>query len=211
MHDIYGDPPKDLGLIDLSPVEMMAWLYLPITLPGLWSKQVPQNLLQFMPIIQAVCDDIGEAAYVESYIYITAKTLWVTPDSPGNRPGWHSDGFMTDDLNYVWSDRNPTLFWVSPDPIRLTQDHEVSMQEMEAEVSRTGDLRTYPDKHLLKLDQSCIHRVADVPEAGMRTFVKVSVSKHLYSQVGNSINHNLDYPRPSIARGQERNCPAATS
>ena len=27
---IYGAPPVDLGLIDLSPVEMMFWLYCPI-------------------------------------------------------------------------------------------------------------------------------------------------------------------------------------
>ena len=36
---IYGAPPIDLGFINLSPEEMMFWLYCPIKLPGLERRE----------------------------------------------------------------------------------------------------------------------------------------------------------------------------
>jgi len=145
----------------------------------------------------------------ESYVYITAKRLWVTPDSPGNRPGWHSDGFMTEDVNYVWSDCNGTVFWEPDALVSLTQDHLVSMQEMET-LAKRGPLVTYPDKMLLRLDERVIHRVADFDKACMRTFVKISVSTHQYRLKGNSINHKLKLNWTYLDRQEERNAPEVT-
>lgn len=208
MRTDYGTLPDDLGLIDLNPVEMMAWLYCPISLAGSIIVKVPPNLNQYNDIFCAVLDDLGVDVWRDKYIYVTAKTLFVTPESPGNRPGWHSDGFMTDDLNYIWSDRNPTLFWEAPRPTAITQNHVQAMEAMTYWADHLGRKVTFPDRHLLRLDERHIHRVGDITEAGMRTFVKVSVSDHLYAHVGNSINHDLDYPRPSVVRSVERNCPA---
>jgi hypothetical protein len=207
MDKIYGAPPVDLGLIDLSPVEMMAWLYCPIKIAKSQMLYIPENLRQFHPIINAVVDDLYQmdGLYYVSYIYITAKTLWVTADNPGNRPGWHSDGFMTDDLNYVWSDRNGTLFWEPAERVSFTQDHTASLKEME--ICESGPHKIYPDKHLLRLDQSVMHRVADVKQAGMRSFVKVSVSQHVYNLAGNSINHKIGPLGTYVARTAERNPP----
>ena len=39
---IYGALPKDLGLIDLSPVEMMFWMYCPISTPELRDQATGQ-------------------------------------------------------------------------------------------------------------------------------------------------------------------------
>jgi hypothetical protein len=203
----YGTLPKDLGLVDINPTEMMCWLYCPISVPGSLEVVLPQNLAQFADIVLPVLDDIGPTG-VEKYVYITAKTLFVTPDNSGNRPGWHSDGFMTDDINYVWSDSNPTVFWKAEQPVNITQHHTESMKEMTQLADTTGQLCVYADKHLLKLDQRHIHKVAERTTSGMRTFVKISVSKHLYAHVGNSINHDLDFPAPTIQRSMERNCPA---
>jgi hypothetical protein len=209
MSDIYGAPPVDLGLIDLSPVEMMAWLYCPIKLPGSYEATIPANLEQFYPIVNRVFTDLAniDGALFVSYVYITAKTLWVTADNPGNRPGWHSDGFMTDDLNYVWSDRNGTLFWEPAEKVAFVQDHNASLKEME--LCEAGPHKVYPDKHLLRLDQTVMHRVADVMTAGMRTFVKVSVSRHKYNLAGNSINHAFGPLGDYAPRSAERNHPAS--
>jgi len=205
---IYGAPPVDLGLVDLSPVEMMAWLYCPIKLPGSYEATVPDNLKQFYPIINRVFNDLAniDGALFVSYVYITAKTLWVTPDNPGNRPGWHSDGFMTDDLNYIWSDRNGTLFWEPCERVAFSQDHLASLAEMER--CELGPHKVYPDKHLLRLDQTVMHRVADVKTAGMRTFVKVSVSTQKYNLAGNSINHAFGPLGDYAPRSVERNHPS---
>lgn len=204
---IYGAAPKDLGLVDLSPCEWMAWLYLPIKLANSPHESIPPNLQQFMPLINAARKDAGYDRWFENYVYITAKTLFVNAANPGNRPGWHSDGFMTDDLNYIWSDANPTVFWVRDELIRFTADHAASLHEMANCEFDTANHRTYPVKHLLRLDQTVMHKVADNVTAGMRTFVKISVSKHKYALKGNSINHEIAADWQYGERSEERNAP----
>src|SRR3546814_8254778 len=98
---------------------------------------------------------------------------------------------MTDDLNFIWSSCNGTLFWEPEERVVFSQDHHASLAEMEAAAEPDVEHhRTYRDKHLLLLDQGVIHRVADVKTPGMRTFVKVSISRHKYNLVGNSINQD---------------------
>lgn len=206
---IYGNLPRDLGLVNLSPDEMMAWLYCPIKRPGAIIVTIPENLTQYMPIINAVVSDIDPDTWTDSYVYITAKTLFVSPENPGNRPGWHSDGFLTDDLNYIWADANPTVFWYpETGKASFAADHQLSIPEMDGlcEHDTAGHV-TYPLKHLLKLDQTVLHKVAPVTTPGMRTFVKVSVSKHVYALKGNSINHRLKLRAAYGTRAVERNCP----
>lgn len=204
---IYGALPFNLGVVDISPVEQMAWLYCPVKVPGQNIVTMPPNLWQFMPIINAVIDDVvsmNADIWTDSYVYITAKRLWATSQSPGNRPGWHSDGFLTDDLNYVWSDGNPTVFWTGK-RVAFTANHETSMAEMEAvcEFDAFGHVQ-YADKTLLRLDQTVLHKVGPVKKEGFRSFVKVSVSRDIYALEGNSINHALPisdkYGRRTVAR-----------
>lgn len=213
MPKLYGNPPIDLGLIDLHPEEMMFWLYCPIKVP-LRSVVIPANLRQFSPIVDAVrshCmgDESDAHRWGASYVYITAKTLFVTADNPGNRPGWHSDGFMTDDLNFIWYDGNPTLFWEPYRLVNFSEDDQLSLSEMEAIASKHSQFhRTYPNKRLLRLDETVIHRVADVTKPGVRTFVKISISRDRYNLVGNSINHDLNLGWDYVGRSDERNQPA---
>jgi hypothetical protein len=204
---IYGAAPVDLGLVDLSPTEMMFWLYCPIKLPGMQSVSVPDNLANYRPIWERARLDCGDR-WGESYAYITAKTLWVTPENPGNRPGWHSDGFLTDDLNYIWSDTNPTIFWEPDQRYRFSADHLVSLSQMGALAeSDVSSHVTYPIKHMLRLDQAVLHKVNTGIKAGLRTFVKISVSRHRYALRGNSINHELASGWTYANRHEERNCP----
>lgn len=207
---IYGALPVDLGLIDLSPSEMMFWLYCPIKLPGMQSVSVPDNLMQYRPIWEEARSDCADR-WGDSYAYITAKTLWATPENPGNRPGWHSDGFMTDDLNYIWCDANPTVFFFNGHRHAFTADHNVSLAEMEelceGQSAAAFDHRTYPVKHLLRLDQTVLHKVATEICAGVRTFIKISVSRHRYALRGNSINHEIAPNWAYADRQAERNCP----
>jgi hypothetical protein len=209
----YGNPPRDLGLIDLSPTEMMFWMYCPIAVP-FGCLRLPDNLQQFEPIVDAAMADVSDTMY---HVYITAKTLWVSGGYIGNRPGWHTDGFGCDDpdmwdLNYIWSDRAPTEFLIADprDPIRLSTDCERSMEQMEFEAKRQSNhIETFPDKHLLRLDPSVIHRSPVDFEPGMRTFVKISFSHDEYNLEGNSINHDLLASHwPTVARGAERNHPS---
>src|SRR3546814_16127236 len=91
MDKIYGGRPFNLGRIKLDPKEMMFWLYCPIKLPrrptdkrAELALSYPANLAQFEPIVDRAIRSL-EMDLDDRYIYLTAKTLWVTADNPGNR------------------------------------------------------------------------------------------------------------------------------
>jgi hypothetical protein len=198
---IYGDLPEDLSLIDLSPTEMMFWMYCPVVTPT--GAYLPENLSQFRPILRA-CFEREGLPIQDKYVYLTAKTLWVSGDYIGNRPGWHSDGFGTDDVNYIWYDRAPTEFYQGR--LILPTQCDDAMKRMEdAANERRWAWQTFPDKHLLRLTPSVIHRSPVSFEPGMRTFVKVSISRDQYNLEGNSVNHGLPSAWQAVPRKLERN------
>lgn len=204
---IYGQRPRDLGRIGINPEEMMCWLYCPIKLPGMQSVSAPDNLRQFRWIWEEARKDCADR-WDDSCVYVTAKTLWVTPENPGNRPGWHSDGFLTDDLNYIWADRAPTVFYNDWKLHAFTADHTESLAEMDDLCeNRVSAHHWYPDKHLLRLDETVLHKTPSNFAPGMRTFVKISVSQHRYALRGNSINWAFGLLGEYGERGEERNCP----
>jgi len=203
--ELYGLNPINCGVVDLDVTEFMFWLYCPIKAP--WGNfHYPDQLKQFAPLVEKTLGCV----YQKDYVYITAKRLYVTPENRGNRPGWHSDGFMSTDLNFVWSDANPTLFWEPDNLVHIEQDHTKSLLQMEqlAETDKQH-WKTYPNKSLLGLDQYVIHRVADIEEAGMRTFVKISISEDKYDLEGNSKNEPITKEWKYVKRNQERNAPAS--
>jgi hypothetical protein len=201
---IYGALPEDLGLVNISPTEMMFWMYCPIQTPG-ERLTLPPNLTQFHPVIaEAYVREGVEIA--GKYVYLTAKTLWVSGDHIGTRPGWHADGFGTDDVNYIWYDRAPTEF--IEDSFPLPGDCADAMAFMEMRAAYRPKV-TYPAKHVLRLTPEVIHRPPVNFEPGMRSFVKVSVSRSRYNLEGNSINHGLRDFGPTVPRKAERNHPSA--
>jgi len=205
---IYGALPIELGEVDISPVEMMFWMYCPISTPGMGvSVELPDNLAQFAPIIHRIREYDWDH-WADNYVYLTAKTLWVSGDNIGNRPGWHSDGFGTSDVNYIWYDRAPTEFL--RDEFQLPPTCADAMAIMEKRALLVGDIRTYPDKELLRLDPRVIHRSPVNFAPGMRTFVKVSLSADRYNLAGNSVNHRLGESWPTVPRQPERNHTHAT-
>lgn len=44
------------------------------------------------------------------------------PNCSFNRMGYHSDGFLTDDINYIWCDNNPTIFNISAFNLTLDEN-----------------------------------------------------------------------------------------
>lgn len=213
---IAGNRPKDLGLIDISPSEMLFWMYLPISVPGSSTYRLPENLYQFGEIVSAV-KEAEPTAFHERYVYLTAKTLWVVGEYIGNRPGWHIDGYGTDDLNFIWADRAPTQFLFQQSHWILSDDCDESLRQMEkigryAEAFGHVGLQTFPDKHLLRLDNTVMHRSPVGFEPGMRSFAKVSLSHAQYNLKGNSVNPLLPETKwPLVDRQETRNHPAKES
>lgn len=207
----YGDLPCNIGIIEVETDEMFFYQYLPIKLPGMVNPVHEDRLKCFDQIIGKVCCDfIGEYglnAYMDSYTYLTAKRLFQTTICGFNRPGYHSDGFLTNDINYIWCDSQPTVFNTSN--FNITKDDTVSLIEMETQALSENEF-CFPVKSVLRLNQFNIHKVATNVQPGIRTFLKISFSGDRYDLKGNSHNYLLDYNWEMKDRKIERNIPQST-
>jgi hypothetical protein len=196
-----GSAPRVLGEYRIDCPELMFYQYLPIVMPEISQDvRVPDSLRCFMPIINEALWFRGK----DQYMYLTAKKMFVGPDNAANRPGWHIDGFGTDDFNFIWADSSPTEFCVQQ--FVLSEGHGASLRQMD-EQARVENITTYPDGSLLMLDQTVVHRVAAVGDCGYRTFAKISISSDRYNLRGNARNWLFDYDWPLFERSTERNHP----
>jgi hypothetical protein len=204
----YGSKPKDLGVIEIDCPEMLFYQYLPIKLIGQTEPIIEERLKCFEPLIGACCCDFvadyGLSRYMDSFVYLTVKRLYQGKGYSFNRKGYHSDGFLTDDINYLWSNSLPTVFNFGK--FDLSLDDDTSMAEMEQQAKKENEF-TYPQGSLLRLDQFVIHKVSDKEIEGMRTFAKVSFSKDKYDLKGNAKNYLLDYDWEMRERQNKRNIP----
>ncbi len=208
---IYGEAPKNLGQFDFDTSEMMFWLYCPIKLPN-GRRCLPDNLKKFDKFVQYCIEDLinefGIDRWENSYVYLSAKSMHVSKEAQGNRLGWHSDGFLTNDLNYIWCDLNPTVFFESDERLKLPADHTQSARVMDIALEEFPEHhKRYPTKTLLRLDQTVLHKVEPNAQSGVRTFLKLSISDKPYALKGNSINHGLHTGFDYQDRQPERNCP----
>ncbi|WP_162941589.1 hypothetical protein [Desertimonas flava] len=207
----YGQPPVDVGPVAVEFVELMHWMYLPVKMAGTYGFRYPDNVRFLEPLVDAAThdffgcyDDGGLRAVRDHYVYLTCRRGWATPDNPINRPGWHTDGFGTDDINYVWCDRWGTR-WAVHDFDDISGDHIESMHQFETQARTTGAAE--PGR-LYRLDQYVVHATPIIPDdGGWRSFVKVSFSTARYDLAGNSHNHLFDYDWTMRDRDDVRNDP----
>lgn len=206
----YGEPPDIVGVFDLDEwSEYMHYLYLPVVLPGhRQTVRLPHRLAFAFPVIITAMMDAGIDD--ESYVYLTARRGYATPDNPLNRPGWHCDGFGTDDVNYTWSDRWGTR-WADMEDLfeDISTDHLRSMEQFAEQVDVRFVREMKPGK-LFRLSPFVVHTTPEIPPpGGMRSFLKVSISRHRYNLIGNSRNHLFDYDWEFFPRDVARNDPAS--
>ena len=198
---MYGGAPDVVGEICIPDCELTYTLYMPVRLAGQSQVAIPRHLDGYGALVNAALDYEGVAGDGR-FVYLTVKRLWVEPGCVGGRPGWHTDGFGTTDVNYIWADADPTEFCVQP--FELSDDHEISMRQME-EQARPENYRTYGEINLLRLDCRHVHRCPVNPSAGYRTFARVSFSDDRYDMIGNAHNYGLDYNWIMYPRGSVRN------
>lgn len=205
---MYGNLPVLIGNFDINCKEMMFYQDMLIKPKNQHTSYRIENRLEcFNALISwAACDfaKTFKDRYYHNYIYLSAKHLFQPENQSFNRPGWHSDGFGSDDINYIWSNKFPTVFNTSK--FNLSNDDKKSMQEMEEQALPENDI-VYPEGSLLRLDQYNIHRVATNTPASMRTFVKVTFSKNKFNLLGNTHNYELDYNWEMKPRSLDRNIP----
>lgn len=204
---IYGQAPEVIGEFVTPNCELMFVLYMPIRLAGQTQVCIPDHLQDYSPLVEAALDREGQEGDGR-YVYLTVKSLFVQPGCVGGRLGWHTDGFGTSDVNYIWADKDPTEFCIQP--FQLSDDHEVSMRQME-EQARPENIRTYGECQIIRVDARHVHRCPIAPTPGYRTFARVSFSDDKYDMIGNARNYGLDYNWVMHPRGTARNDVSARS
>lgn len=192
--------PYDICKLELKPTEFCFVQYLPIKMAGQDSVRIPQNLLWVDKMFKKV--ECYAPPLKGDYVYLTVKYGWHSNTSPQNRRGWHIDGFGTDDDNYIWYDSHPTECAIGN--FDISKDHCESMKQMAEQVEQ---IKEFPNKHVIYLGNTDVHRVSEKPFEGIRAFVKLSVSRHKYALEGNAHNYLFDYAWEMQPRKQERNCP----
>ena len=215
---MYGKSPRVVDQFSAIEItEFMHYQYLPVNIPGAMTYiimqrfAVPERLQVLNPLVYAAVNDWVDNYYqhgdAEPYVYLTARHGFATPGNPLNRPGWHCDGFGTDDINYVWWDGPGTRF-AEQSFGEISDDHFVSLKQFEARIW-DHNIRTYGSKLLLRLDPYVVHSTPEIEPPGcMRSFVKISISKHRYNLIGNSHNYMLDYDWEMYPRDIMRNDPS---
>ncbi len=202
--DMYGALPECLGEVDIdvSDAEMCFVQYLPVRIPLQKSSLViPHNLQKYKLLVEIATLEEYLRGNNCQHIYLTVKRVYGT----GNREGWHCDGFGTDDVNYIWYDSHPTEFLGKT--LVLPHNHSESMDLMNLSISERDIMERFPSKHLIRMNQSSIHRVNPEVFTGLRTFVKISFSDSKYNLKGNAHNYGLDYDWVMVDRKAERNDP----
>jgi hypothetical protein len=208
----YGELPHVVDNIQIECEEMLFYQYIPIKMvksDGLGNVvRVPLRLECFNDLIVKCIDDFvntfGLDEFKESFVYLTAKKSYQDVGNTFNRFGYHSDGFLTNDINYIWSDNNGTVF--NNSKFNLTLNDEISLKEMNEQAIIWNDIE-YNDCDLIRLNQFNIHKVKYIIEPKFRTFFKLSFSKDKYDLKGNSHNYQFKYNWKMRERKESRNIP----
>lgn len=201
---MYGEAPKVVGTYPLENLnEYMHYLYLPIKMGIRGRLRVPANLKNFEPMF-AWCVNFGPRMY--EYAYVTARKGYATPDNPLNRPGWHCDGFGTDDYNFIWWKGAGTRFAVQPFA-HIDNDHVASLKQFDFQVEPNA-ICAYREGTVLGLSPYVVHATPLIRAPGeIRQFIKVSLSDHQYNLKDNSHNYLFDYKWEMKDRNLMRNDP----
>lgn len=212
----YGRAPIKISELNCQSDEMFFYQYLPIRMVGSVPVMMIPDQLEFLrKLVENCCgnfiNEFGYTEYKKHYIYLTAKRLYVSDGNNLNREGWHSDGFGTKDINYVWCDSVPTMYIEqsltnvpSQCDLALQLFDKIGFERFSEKNHKTVEVNT-----LYRLDETVIHSTSYyVGEPRIRTFVKVSFSKDKYNLKGNSHNYLFRYKWDMKDREPQRNHPS---
>lgn len=190
-------------------LEYCSIVYMCIKQAGSSEYQVPDHLRALVDELLGKVYALKPSLYEDDwtkYCYLTVKRQYIQPHSVPNRYGWHIDGFKSDQDNFIWCDTIPTE--VSVGQFDLTDDHEISLEEMQEQAQAERHFCHSLHTHTLYLlDQECVHNVTmnKLNKAVLRTFIKITFSKELFNCFGNAWNYKLPHIKPTTPRKEIRN------
>lgn len=209
MIKIDNELPKVVGVANPKFTEYLHYQYLPIKLKDstIFLGVKLEKRLQFLRSFVDTCiSDFDENLDdpTDYYVYLTVKHMYQKPNCGFNRNGWHIDGFLTDDINYIFYSSQPTVF--NHGHFSLNEDHDLALKEMQDQADPIFNIR-YPNNTILRLNNKVVHKVGQIEE-GIRSFIKLTFSRDKFNLEGNSHNYELDYNWEMFPRKKERNHPS---
>ena len=205
-----GIPKNSIFMpIDTSTLEFCNHSYMCIKQEGSSEYRIPENLQLIVDTMLSGIYQVSRYLYDNSYTYncyLTIRHEYVNPGSFGNRPGWHIDGFKSDQHNFIWMDILPTD--VCDGEFRLSNDHYISLNEMmEQSCENDKFVRVLDVNTLYEMDQSCVHQPAvnNIRQPRLRTFIKFTFSREQFNAFGNAWNYKIPHIRPTQHRHDSRN------
>lgn len=172
---------------------------------GSMQYNIPENIRPgVFKAIEAVYALDPELYGIPYNCYLTLKHEYVNPGSTGTRPGWHIDGFMSDQKNFIWSDCLPTQVVLGE--FDLTLNHDISLTEMEQQ-SEGKLLANLKPNVLYSLDQEAVHApvINNTGAPILRTFLKLTYTQDKFNCTKNAWNYMLPHIRGTELPGVTRN------
>lgn len=204
MTNYYGEKPELIAGYGINLPEYMSIVYLPVCMGDKKDIRLPENLECLRPMIYSA---INHGKYkLGQKIYVSAKRGFASPDNPLNRPGWHADGFGTNDYNFFWYDKYPTL--VSTIRFQNIEPNDfVSIEQFTNQIKESGvDPIELPTYALYAISPYVVHHTPVIPPpGGERQFVKITFSYEKYDLEGNAHNYLFDYSWEMTKRSTVRN------
>lgn len=210
MIEIYSGIPESVAMrLPTDDLEYCNIVNMCIKEVGTEQYQIPEQFEGFISQVIGHAWVLDEDIYQDEaqyYAYLTLKRMYVQPNSVGNREGWHIDGFLSDQKNFIWSDSDAMPTEVCRGKFTLTEDHEESLEEMLHQASY-GFIEQLKTGRLYNMGQNCVHRPSrnDTNQAVLRTFVKITYTRELFNGFGNAWNYKLPHIKPSKQRSDCRN------
>ena len=191
-------------------------LDLPLKFPGS-EFRIPQELSQFLPIIQLVANYeslINRDCYDEYYCYATVDQKLVKAGSLQREAPCHVDGFqgalwkpkVKINHTYVISDSVPTTYYLQPfDFSGLDEAKHNFFWEMNYQVAQTNSQYAWQPKpfELNLIDAYTVHRGSPSPVDVVRTWLRLSFEVRIFNRLGNAHNPMFSYDWDMIPRDIE--------
>jgi hypothetical protein len=199
-------PPLNLGGFEIDLPEVMYFLYLPVMMYGDRKDiRLPPPVKVCRRMVSTAIEFCRGTGRFYRYAYLSARKGWATPDNPLNRPGWHCDGFGTEDMNFVWWTGPGTRFAVQQ--FQVEKNHLTSLDQFEQQIDHQSVI-TPEARRLYAISPSVVHATPIIAAPGcMRQYIKVSLSNERYNLEDNSKNWMFDYDWPTHPRSIIRNDP----
>ena len=203
MNNRYGGLPEDLGPHSVKGyMEDTYVLYLPVKMNNS-SIQVPDNLKMYEHLVYSAINNINRRF---EYIYLSVENRYIPADTCQKRPGWHVDGYLTNDETYIYTKSSDTTEYINQSNIELGPIDDLEALH-QFNTYKGGEIVHINSGHLYNLKR-CIHRSPTITKGHKRLFVKISFSNDRYNLYGNSKNYLFDYDWKYVERDNERNTPS---